>query len=133
MFHAQQGPEDVSVKGCRIALCGLLRYETTASLSRGVVDSHIQAQGHGVAQGSSPPAARISSATFAAVLPPSESLPISLTTTLAPCWAVRSASQRPIPLPLPVTIVTLPARRLLLDSAMVVSPCLVHRGSLGPT
>src|SRR6202047_4504493 len=43
MRHAEQSPEDVSVKGCRIALCGLLRYETAASFSRSVVDGHIQA------------------------------------------------------------------------------------------
>ena len=60
-----------------------------------------------------PPAARISSTTRCAgpaSLPsPLTEAPMSLTTTLAPCFAIASAMSRPIPPPAPVTTTTLPS------------------------
>ncbi len=63
-----------------------------------------------------PPSARISPTTSSAArasLPvPSRAPPTSLTTTLAPSFAKRSACALPMPLPAPVMIATLPSRSL---------------------
>src|SRR5579885_670769 len=81
----------------------------------------------------SPPAARISLTTSSAgerdCPVPSKCPPRSLTTTLHPCFAINSASSRPIPRPAPVMTATFPS-----NSAIVLVPlCLRVRinGLLG--
>ncbi|CKT94471.1 Uncharacterised protein [Mycobacterium tuberculosis] len=75
-----------------------------------------------------PPAARISSTTSWAALPPlagepSRPTPISLTTTRAPSAAKANACARPMPPPAPVTMTTRPSTKpmtpLLLCSSLV--------------
>src|ERR1022692_2425941 len=66
----------------------------------------------------SPPAERISFTTSSAgerdCPVPSKCPPRSLTTTFAPCFAISSASSRPMPRPAPVTTATFPSSRAIL-------------------
>ena len=43
MLHTQQDAQHIGIERGRIALCGLIRYETSPPLSRGVVDGNIEA------------------------------------------------------------------------------------------
>src|SRR5882762_7522723 len=43
VFHAEQRTQDVCIESSRVALCGLLCYETGRSFRPGIIDCHIQA------------------------------------------------------------------------------------------